>query len=506
MYSFVDTTESPITNWKGPEAFTINGVYLEDVVPGYHTLSVSGREMVDAEITTRDITGKDGVEYINKRYAPRVITIEYQLMAETSDSFRGAFNLLNKYINDEEMVLIFDDEDDKYFKATRTTSDEVPPGRNNVLSTIEFYCSDPFKYALELKEATASQETDEEGNTIYEMDLVNDGSVECPIDYEITMNSENGYIGIVSEDGAMEFGDISEVDSETVIASTTWCNYKNGSAFSGMTTGASTVLHESSYVKNGTWKTQTINSKVYAVANGVSSSSTTWHGAARTKTIEASRFFKARANVIFEKSNKAQTGLIELCVASSDGHYASIMIWSTSTTSNSSKYRFLCDGQTLKEGTFNADGKAMLTTKKNPVIQIEKSDNILIFSIGGKTYSFYVDDEAFVGASFTSVNIFCGQYKTRTKLVAKMGFGELLFVQNEEELHDIPNRYQSGDIITINGEDTKFYVEGLPSLGDEVLGTVYFKARPGTNKIYFYFSDFVTTAPTIKAYIREAWL
>ena len=55
MYSFRDTTATQASDSVKPsEALKINGVYIEDVVPGYRTLNVTGREAMTPEIDMFD--------------------------------------------------------------------------------------------------------------------------------------------------------------------------------------------------------------------------------------------------------------------------------------------------------------------------------------------------------------------------------------------------------------------------------------------------------------------
>jgi len=58
----------------------------------------------------------------------------------------------------------------------------------------------------------------------------------------------------------------------------------------------------------------------------------------------------------------------------------------------------------------------------------------------------------------------------------------------------------------VNGPAAKMYVNGIPSLNDETVGSKYFKAPPGETKVEFYYSNFSNPAPTITAKIREAYL
>lgn len=77
---------------------------------------------------------------------------------------------------------------------------------------------------------------------------------------------------------------------------------------------------------------------------------------------------------------------------------------------------------------------------------------------------------------------------------------------NVTYLYDIPNRYRAGSKVSIEGSAAKVYVDGIPSLDDEVLGSKYFKVPPGETKVRFYYSSFSSPAPTITARIREAYI
>ena len=87
------------------------------------------------------------------------------------------------------------------------------------------------------------------------------------------------------------------------------------------------------------------------------------------------------------------------------------------------------------------------------------------------------------------------------------GFDTINFQKmNVEKWKNVPNRYNTGDICKIDGNTSKFYVNGMNHQDDEVLGTQYFKADAGENTIKFYFSNFTEILPNIKLYIREKWL
>ena len=134
--------------------------------------------------------------------------VTYQLSAKTDIAFREAFNRLNGLLDAEQAELLFNDEPDKYFIATKAGNSEIPPGRNSVTGEIIFYCTDPAKHSTVEKVFPASPNAD----GILEATIVNEGTEAVPVSYDIVHNHENGYIGIVSEYGVMQYGRVEEAD------------------------------------------------------------------------------------------------------------------------------------------------------------------------------------------------------------------------------------------------------------------------------------------------------
>ena len=148
MYSFVDIKETSEGITLPSEAMQINGEYLEDLVPGYRTLSVSGREALSPEIESFHTGIRDGSFRKSRRYPERIITVKYQLISKSNEEFREAYNKLGGVLNTEDAQLVFRDEPDKYFIGTPSLVEEVEQGRNAVVGELEFLCLDPFKYSV----------------------------------------------------------------------------------------------------------------------------------------------------------------------------------------------------------------------------------------------------------------------------------------------------------------------------------------------------------------------
>lgn len=154
MYKFTDVTETPEGTLLPSEALKINGTYIEDLIPGYRTLTVEGREALTPEIATYDTGYRDGSLMSGKRYPARTIRVTYQLISKTCEEFRECYNKLGAILDVTDAELIFEDEQDKYFIGTPSRIGEVPPGRNSVVGEFDILCLDPFKYSV--AEYTAS--------------------------------------------------------------------------------------------------------------------------------------------------------------------------------------------------------------------------------------------------------------------------------------------------------------------------------------------------------------
>ncbi len=148
MYNFRDINEASEGDILPSEALQINGDFIETLIPGYRTLNVTGREALSPVLTTIETGSRDGSTLKNKRYPARTIIVRYQLIAESNEAFREAYNQLAAILNVEEAELIFNDEPDKFFIGTPSAIKEVPPGRNAVVGNFELFCADPFKYSV----------------------------------------------------------------------------------------------------------------------------------------------------------------------------------------------------------------------------------------------------------------------------------------------------------------------------------------------------------------------
>lgn len=507
MYAFVDTVNSGIVGTNLPtEAMSYNGVYLENEIDGYRTLSVTGRELMESEVTDQEIDGMDGSYYRYKTTPARTITVKYQLRARGSREYREAYNKMNKLLSGEQVKVIFNDESDKYFIGTKTSNTQVDGGSNNVIGEIEIYCSDPRKYSTTEKEFTATDGV---------LNIVNEGTVPVSIDYDVQTTSETGYIGLVSEEGIMQYGKVEELDGETYKQSEWLASIKDFYNCND-DIGGTDVMHPS-YGTNGTLIEHTWFGNKFIGLGSAGTKKGNANGGLRTLVLPAdsngikgAKNFYSYFHLVFWAGLMGQTG--EMCInfLTADNKLICGCSWyKTDAIGNTGHYEIWANGKMLRQWGYTTSHLQY----QNPWYWnwghcdiYKEGANIRFFYYGGY-YNYYIPE--IENMECTKIQIAFKQWGDRSgnKLMSRMGFDVINFTKhNVSKWSDIPNRYPSGTKITIDGKSSHVYVNGMARPQDEVLGTQYFKAPIGTSEIKVTCSEWTKSQPTVKARIREAWL
>lgn len=508
MYAFVNTVNSGIVGTNLPtEAMSYNGVYLENEIDGYRTLSVTGRELMESEVTDQEIDGMDGSYYRYKTTPARTITVRYQLLARGSREFRDAFNKMNKLLSGEQVKVIFNDESDKYFVGTKTSNTQVDGGSNNVIGEIEIYCSDPRKYSTTEKEFTATDGV---------LNIVNEGTVPVSVDYDVQMTSETGYIGLVSEEGIMQYGKIEELDGETYKQSE-WLASIDDFYKCPDDIGGTDVMHPS-YGTDGTLVEHTWFDKKFIGLGSVGTKKGNANGGLRTFVLPAdssgdksgAQNFYCWFHLCFYAGLMGQTG--EMCInflTEDDKMICGCNWYKTDAIGNTGHYEIWANGKVLKNWEFTTShlqAQNPFYYKWGSCDVLKEGANIRFF-FWARYYNFYIPE--IENMKCAKIQIAVKQWGDRSgnKVMSMMGFDVIDFEKmNVEKWKDIPNRYPAGTNITIDGKSSHVYVNGMVRPEDEVLGTQYFKAPVGTSEIKVTCSEWTKSQPTVKAKIREAWL
>lgn len=508
MYAFVDTVNSGIVGTNLPtEAMSYNGVYLENEIDGYRTLSVTGRELMESEVTDQEIDGMDGSYYRYKTTPARTITVKYQLRAKGSREYREAYNKMNKLLSGEQVKVIFNDESDKYFIGTKTSNTQVDGGSNNVIGEIEIYCSDPRKYSTTEKEFTAIDGV---------LNIVNEGTVPVSIDYDVQTTSETGYIGLVSEEGIMQYGKVEELDGETYKQSEWLASIKDFYNCND-DIGGTDVMHPS-YGTNGTLIEHTWFGNKFIGLGSAGTKKGNANGGLRTLVLPAdssgdtsgAKNFYCWFHLCFYAGLMGQTG--EMCInflTEDDKLICGCNWYKTDSVGNTGHYEIWANGKVLKNWEFTTSH----LQAQNPFYykwgscDILKEGANIRFFFWARYYNFYIPE--IENMKCAKIQIAVKQWGDRggNKFMSMIGFDVIDFEKmNVEKWKDIPNRYPSGTNITIDGKTSHIYVNGMARPEDEVLGTQYFKAPVGISEVKVTCSEWTKSQPIVKAKIREAWL
>lgn len=448
-------------------------------------------------------TGK-GSDFQVTYYKEKEIEMPFDIDIDTEN-----IDELKRILNvSEPKPLIFGSVPDRVFYAIPSGNLDFEEMRVYGTGTIVWLVPDGVAYSLVEKTFQAKL-----NNGVMEATIYNDGTEECAVNYTIEHNHENGYIGIASEYGAMQFGKIDEVDSETLQRSEELFRFDGYDAFSAMTNGQGILTED--FPKNGTWREDTYNDRdSYLALNNVGSGSS-WHGASKMITLpqdssgqNTAQNFYCQTRVWFEAGRNTQTGLMEFVVGDEDGNLlASIHVIKTSTNNAQARVIMKIADEEVERIEFTANGSSPVALNAGQ-LYIRKTGGEFEFYYHGK-HTFNRPELASKKAK--SVTIFVGQHGNRTNsvddLVTRMYFDYLFFRKDNVNYEkDIPNRYPAGTVLYINGSEKKIYRDGINCVEDEIVGTRYFKVPPGETVVQFYYSDFCNPPPTIAASITEVFL
>ncbi|OJG93052.1 phage protein [Enterococcus silesiacus] len=159
-----------------------NGDFLENIVPGYRTLNVVGRELASTEIQSYQLGIRDGMRHVYARIPERELTIKFKLDAPTNEDFRDRFNRLNVALfSEKDVVIWFNDEPEMIWSGSKSDVDMVPEGVNQVVGTFTILLSDPYKYTRSDATSVTWGSTVITFQANYLMGNTGSGAVEMPI-------------------------------------------------------------------------------------------------------------------------------------------------------------------------------------------------------------------------------------------------------------------------------------------------------------------------------------
>lgn len=391
--------------------------------------------------------------------------------------------------------------------------------RNAGKGTINFIIADGLAHSKTAREFEFAKNSD----GIWETEIVNDGSEDAYVNYEIKLKKESGFVGIVSEYGAMQFGKVDEADGYTARKNVTVLSNQKGD-FANWADGTVCYENQRKIVTTQMTSDAAFNGRLGLLPSSFRTSGTSGalqYGAVKEYTLTnpiSQWYIWARA--WFETGLMGQTGAWCLTVLDESNHLiAGMAIEKDDTVGNTANVRFLMgDGsggsRTVKTIPFtpsywippNPYGSEGRATNSNMFDLVKEKDRVQFFWYGGY-YPYY--DSRLANVKAKKIQFFVGQYagrNTTDRLVTHHYLNDFSFYQlHVDYWKDMPNRYPSGSTIAIDGEKGQIKVNNQIRLDDEILGTTYFKVPPGKTKVRLLVSSFAEVA-SATATIQEVYI
>ena len=493
---------------------TFNGVKLTQYITILDGFTLWGGAEFDPQYTENSIL--DGSEFNFMRKKHKTITVPFYVKYENPLGYDYLQQVLNVK---EPKELTFSIYPNRVFYAIPSGDLDFDEVRLNGKGTITFIVVDGLAHSKSTRTFKFSK--NEQGTL--EAEIINDGSEEVAVSYEIKLKKESGFVGIVSEYGAMQYGKVDEADGYTARKNVTVLSNQNGD-FANWTDGTVNYENATKIITTQMTADTSDGGRLGLLPNSFTTSGTSGaiqYGAIKEYTLSnpiSQWYIWARA--WFETGLMGQTGAWSLTVLDENNHLiAGMAIEKDDTVGNTAYVRFLMgDGSGgsrpvntisftpsnwLPPNPYGSEGRA----KNSNMFDLVKEKDRVRFFWYGSYFPFY--DSSLANVKAKKIQFFVGQYagrNTSDRIVTNHFLNDFTF----QELHvdywkDVPNRYPSGSTIAIDGENGQFKVNNQIRLNDEILGTTYFKVPPGKTKVQLLVSSFAEVE-SATATIEEAYI
>ncbi len=452
-----------------------------------------------------------GSEFNYTRFNAKTIPVPFYNVSGSFQEYNQLMAILN----------VAEPKELRFSSLPNVTFQAIPSGsldydklnRTNGKGTINFIIIDGLAHS---KSTRTFEFTKNEQGTL-EAEIINDGSEEVTVNYEIKLKKESGFVGIVSEYGAMQYGLKEETDK--VYEHNATLNQSSGYNFSSWKNG--TTFYENTFKKSVTNMIDSEKGLGVLPAGFTNSAGGGQYGAIKELTLtETATNWYLWAKAWFETGRFGQTGNWCLTVLDEDNHLiAGMALEKGDTTGNAAKVQFLLGDGVGGSRNVHIDFTPSIYLKDNPygeesknkgrnTFDIKKVDDKITFFFYGKYYPY--TESRVKAKKAAKVQFFVGQNINRTseakQFITHHYLDQFKILKlNVERWVDIPNRYSAGSTLMISGEEGRLYVNNQIAENDEILGTKYFKVPPGKTKVQLLVSSFAEVE-SATATIEEAYI
>lgn len=450
---------------------------------------------------------QNGSDFAYTSYENKQIVMPFTIEGNLEEKYDALQKALKV---DEPKMLVFGNVPNKCFYA-------VPSGTLEFSEETEFLGEGTITWLIPDGVAYSTAEFDFYGvqqNGYQTITIQNNGTEWADVDYEITHKHENGFIGLVSQYGVIQLGKEEEADVENYKASE---NLFDGYNLFKDDHGTSHQNPENT--TQGTLEVRDVAGYNVMALKGGQATSGYWNGGMKTLTIpvdsegrRGAKNFYCYTQHWFETGLMGQTGAQTIAFLTGDNKVICAMsINKSDSVGNTARVEWFAPGNTLiRREEFQPtayDGNPFNLKMGCHNDFLKEGEKLRIFWYG--TYMERNIPEI-KDMECEKIQVWIGQWGDRNLSSQYVTHNYLKSIRfrkdNVDKYKDVPNRYRAGDVVTIDGENTKVYVNGMPAKGDEINGSNYPKVPPGTTEVQFCYSSFSSPPPQIKAKIREVYL
>ena len=348
--------------------------------------------------------------------------------------------------------------------------------------------------------------------------IENKGTVDAYPIITVRHNADNGYLGFINNQNALEIGNTEEADTESVGQSEMLLDYRDNSILSGFTNAKKNVAITNtteSFNSNANtvsvWGRYHIQLGNRGNANGDDVTSLTWDIPNDSAGGVGSLHDYIWWRQIFWLGASNQYGFMKVTVSDTSGNF----LYGVETFKRSQglgcEYNFLAsDGKggynILKQWTFTGthlDEHNPFNATRGWSDLKRNDDKVTVYWWG--SYPEITIPEI-KGKKSAKIHVTFGGIGNNP-LVTHMYLDSILYVKDfVPAIKDIPNRFYVGSTVVINNEDDTVYIDGIAKLREVVDGSRWLSIPPGVSQLELYLSSFVTQKPNVTIEFEERWL
>lgn len=487
-------------------AFKVNGDFIEDLVPGYHTLNARGKWTLEKQLFSAEANIRDGSVFTNSRYPAREIEIEYFIEGTGWENLQAKYTALMRVLDIEDAQIIFNGESDKYIHGYFVIDDEIETSVITRAGKFKIVCPDPFKYSVtEYTAAAAGGLITATYNGTYK------GYPTLIAEFPETLNgsgdntdtSQCGYVGFANQrEAVLQFGDPNETDWADVTHPATVPVNRQFKSTTGWTTNGSEVL-------TGTQVGTVAVSSDHIYPSGYGSG-TGYHGPSLSHIITGEtppigKNFNFSWKQKFTATKSQFGGVAAILWYNDSGTRTMVGAVQILKTTKDTKCKV-----SLYCGSTTAVKSYTVAVSKIGTGSMKKIDNKITFTVGGKTYTYANDGIKDLIANEITFHFL--RNASKTAIGSNFIYNCQLQRTSFDNYEDVPNIFMPGQTLTVNTQDAGVYLDdGSATIQATYLGALGndwedFYLSPGSNTIACDYSDFTTTPPNFTLKYRERFI